>query len=245
MLAAYIMYGGAAIAWRRPVFAMTHHTLVWSAPDPSRPWPSSTTLTPDPDVIAHAGVLLRSLDRATQALTDALDVTGFPENERQSEVAMLNTLASGLPPITLQDLVEALHVLAVISGPNALFPGANADLSLPDEARELLYLLEPLSALAVANGRLPKYAGARLRAAPLAFSLSQPKTDAALDAVADVLRQLMGLPLQHPKLTTIRKRGAAESTRAASFIMLLMLVAVVAALILVLSLATGGPFQLR
>ena len=227
------------------MFMMSNHTMVWTTPEPSRQWPSTTTLTPDPDVIAHAGVLLRSLDRATQALTDALDVTGFPEEERQSEVAMLNTLASGLPPITLQDVVEALHVLAVISGPNALFPGANADLSLPDEARELLYLLEPLSALAVANGRLPRHAGARLRAAPLAFSLSQPKTDAALAAVSDVLRQLMRLPLQHPKLTTIRKRGPAEPNHTVSFIMLLMMIAVVAALILVLSLATGGPFQFR
>lgn len=227
------------------MFTTSNNTMEWSVQQASRQWPSSTTLTPDPEVIAHAGVLLRALDRATQALTDALDVTGFPESERQSEVALLNSLASGLPPITLHDAVEALHVLAVISGPNALFPGANADLSLPDEARELLYLLEPLSALAVANGRLPKYAGARLRAAPLAFSLSQPKTDAALAAVVDVLRQLMRLPLQHPRLTTIRKRGPAEPTHGAAFIMLLMLIAVVAALILVLSLATGGPFQFR
>ncbi len=96
--------------------ATTHKRRVTSAPRP-------ILLGADPDVVARACELLRALDRATSALTDALDVTGFPQRERQSSLALLSTLTSGLPAITLDDLLESLRLLAVVSGPSALFPG--------------------------------------------------------------------------------------------------------------------------
>ena len=102
-----------------------------------------------------------------------------------------------------------LRMLATVSGPTALFPEGEATLSLPDEARELLYLVEPLAVLSHANGRLPRHAGNRLAAAPLAFSLGQSKTSTALDDVAVILRLLMRLPLRQRALTTIRDRDTA------------------------------------
>ncbi len=163
----------------------------------------------DPDVVARASELLRALDRSTTALTDALDVSGFPPEERRSDLALLSTVASGLPAITLDDVVESLRSLATVSGPTALFPEDEATLSLPDESRELLYLVEPLAALSHANGRLPRHAGNRLLAAPLAFSLGQSKTSAALGDVVVILRLLMRLPLRQRALTTIRDRDTA------------------------------------
>src|SRR5260370_7845211 len=88
---------------------------------------------PDPDVIAIASDLLRELADASARLTDALDVAGFPPRERRTEVALLSTLASGMPAITLKDVVDALRHLAVTSGPPALFPAAHAQLSLPHQ----------------------------------------------------------------------------------------------------------------
>ena len=163
----------------------------------------------DPDVVARASELLRALDRSTTALTDALDISGFPPVERRSDLALLSTVASGLPAITLDDVVESLRMLATVSGPTALFPEDEATLSLPDEARELLYLIEPLEALSRANGRLPRHAGNRLAAAPLAFSLGQSKTGTALNDVVVILRLLMRLPLRQRALTTIRDRDTA------------------------------------
>jgi hypothetical protein len=223
-------------------------------------------------VVARACELLRALDRATSALTDALDVTGFPQRERQSSLALLSTLTSGLPAITLDDLIESLRLLAVVSGPSALFPEAQAEMSLPDEARELLYLLEPMAAAAQAGGRLPKHAGARLRAAALTFTLSQPKTRASLAEVIAVLRLLMRLPLQPRELTTLRRpqrprqppsppppqrprRGPrvarrslrrAEPTQGAAVILLAMLIFALLAAAAFFSLASSGslPFGL-
>lgn len=170
---------------------------------PRRPAP--TPIGPDPEVIARAGDLLRALDAATGAFTDVLDVTGFPVQERRKDVALLSTLASGLPGITLDEVVEALRELAASTGPAALFPGAQPDVSLPDEARELLYIVEPLAVLTQPGRRLPRHAGERLRAAPLLFSLSQARTSAALAEVVAVLRQIVRLPLAQPELTTIRQ----------------------------------------
>jgi hypothetical protein len=224
-------------------------------------------------VVARACELLRALDRATSALTDALDVTGFPQRERQSSLALLSTLTSGLPAITLDDLIESLRLLAVVSGPSALFPEAQAEMSLPDEARELLYLLEPMAAAAQAGGRLPKHAGERLRAAALTFTLSQPKTRSSLAEVIAVLRLLMRLPLQPRELTTLRRpqrprpppspspqrarpqRGPrvarrslrrVESTQGAAVILLAMLIFALLAAAAFFSLASSGslPFGL-
>jgi hypothetical protein len=222
-------------------------------------------------VVARACELLRALDRATSALTDALDVTGFPQRERQSSLALLSTLTSGLPAITLDDLIESLRLLAVVSGPSALFPEAQAEMSLPDEARELLYLLEPMAAAVQAGGRLPKHAGARLRAAALTFTLSQPKIRASLAEVITVLRLLMRLPLQPRELTTLRRpqrprqpppqrsrrsrRGPrvarrslrrAEPTQGAAVILLAMLIFALLAAAAFFSLVSSGslPFGL-
>jgi hypothetical protein len=241
--------------------ATTHKRRVTSAPRP-------ILLGADPDVVARACELLRALDRATSALTDALDVTGFPQRERQSSLALLSTLTSGLPAITLDDLIESLRLLAVVSGPSALFPEAQAEMSLPDEARELLYLLEPMAAAVQAGGRLPKHAGARLRAAALTFTLSQPKTRASLAEVIAVLRLLMRLPLQPRELTTLRRpqrprqpppqrsrRGPrvarrslrrAEPTQGAAVILLAMLIFALLAAAAFFSLVSSGslPFGL-
>jgi hypothetical protein len=241
--------------------ATTHKRRVTSAPRP-------ILLGADPDVVARACELLRALDRATSALTDALDVTGFPQRERQSSLALLSTLTSGLPAITLDDLIESLRLLAVVSGPSALFPEAQAEMSLPDEARELLYLLVPMAAAVQAGGRLPKHAGARLRAAALTFTLSQPKTRASLADVITVLRLLMRLPLQPRELTTLRRpqrprqpppqrsrRGPrvarrslrrAEPTQGAAVILLAMLIFALLAAAAFFSLVSSGslPFGL-
>ena len=171
-------------------------------------WPrrlSYASFGPDPEIVARASNLLRALDLATSTLTDVLDVTGFPAMERRKDVALLSTLASGLPGITLDDVIEALRELAVTTGPTSLFPDAQPEVSLPDEARELLYIVEPLAVLTQPGRRLPRHAGARLRAAPLLFSLSQSRTSAALMEVAAVLRQLVSLPVAKPELTTIRQ----------------------------------------
>ena len=203
---------------------------------------------PDPELIARAHLLLRMLDRATTALTDALDISGFPQRERRSNRALLSTLASGLPPVTLDDLVEALHQLAVLHGPAALYPDAVPQLSLPDEAREILYIVEPIAAIAQLRDRLPRHAGFPLRAAPLTFSLTQAKTAAALDAVLALLRQIVALPLRQPTLTTLREPRLlmAEPTGASVAI---LLCALLLALILVLLLAAFAtdpllPFEL-
>jgi hypothetical protein len=242
--------------------ATTHKRRVTSAPRP-------ILLGADPDVVARACELLRALDRATSALTDALDVTGFPQRERQSSLALLSTLTSGLPAITLDDLIESLRLLAVVSGPSTLFPEAQAEMSLPDEARELLYLLEPMAAAVQAGGRLPKHAGARLRGAALTFTLSQPKTRASLVEVITVLRLLMRLPLQPRELTTLRRpqrprqppppqrsrRGPrvarrslrrAEPTQGAAVILLAMLIFALLAAAAFFSLVSSGslPFGL-
>lgn len=166
---------------------------------------------PDPELIARAHLLLRLLDRATIALTDALDITGFPERERQSNLALLSTVASGLPPVTLEDLMESLRQLAAVNGPVALYPDAEPQLSLPDEARELLYMVEPIAALTQSKARLPRHAGMALRAAPLMFSLTQAKTAAALDDILSLLRQIVALPLRQPTLTTLREPRIAMS----------------------------------
>lgn len=167
--------------------------------------PPSAPLELDPEVVARARVLLRQLERATTEFIDALDVAGFPAKERESELALLANLASGLPAVTLADLVEALRLLSIKSGPQALFPETAAQLSLPDEARELLYLVEPLTLVAQARNRLPRYAGVRLGAVALTFSLTQAKSATALNAIASALRQLMALPLRQPQLTTLRE----------------------------------------
>ena len=192
------------------------------------------------EVVERAFMALRQLDRATVALTDALDVTGFPDDERRSERALLSTLASGMPAISLSDLLEALTLLCAVTGPRALSASAARDLSdgapapvlvsLPDEARELLYMIEPLLALASGRQRLPRHAGARLRAAPLTFCLTQPQMLAALTRVAAPLRQLMGEPLRLPELTTLPQpllrpfSRMPEPTSEAAFILLATLI---------------------
>ncbi len=214
----------------------------------------------DPDVVARAGELLRALDHASTALTDALDVSGFPPRERQSDLALLSSVASGLPAITLDDVVESLRTLATVSGPTALFPEGEATLSLPDEARELLYLIEPLATLSRANGRLPRHAGNRLLAAPLAFSLGQSKTSAALDDVVVILRLLVRLPLRQRELTTIRgsdrtarlRQGMrqrwgprrAEPTGGAAIILLAMLLLLLGGALILFATIFGSPLPL-
>jgi len=74
-----------------------------------------------PDSVALALESLRALERAVSALIDSLDVTGFPESERRSEIALLSHVASGLPPVTLNELVDSLYHLARVAGPRALF----------------------------------------------------------------------------------------------------------------------------
>ena len=212
------------------------------------------TFGPDPEVIARAGDLLRALDAATNTLTDVLDVTGFPVHERRKDMALLSTLASGLPAITLDEVIEALRDLAVGTGPAALFPGAEASLSLPDEARELLYIVEPLAVLTQPGRRLPRHAGERLRAAPLLFSLSQPRTSAALVEVVAVLRQIVRLPLAQPELTTIRpsrvqpltrpRGGRRESTALADIILVLALLLGIVGILVILSLLTRTVFPI-
>lgn len=203
---------------------------------------------PDPELIARAHLLLRLLDRATIALTDALDISGFPERERQSNLALLSTMASGLPPVTLEDLIESLRQLAAVNGPGALYPDAEPQLSLPDEAREILYIVEPLAALAQQKARLPRHAGIPLRAAPLAFSLSQSKTAAALDDVLSLLRQLVALPLRQATLTTLRepRLTVTEPTGAVVAILLCALLLAVTLVALVAAVATNPllPFEI-
>lgn len=194
----------------------------------------------DPDVVARAITLLRSLEFETNALIDLLDVTGFPVEERRKDVALLSTLASGLPPITLDDLTETLRSLATTSGPRALFPNTQAELSLPDEARELLYIMEPLTALSAASGRLPRHAGERLRGAALSYTLTQSRTRAALAELIAILREITQLPLGQPGLTTIRRRRAArpESTMAADFILVLALLLAAIGIFAIISVLT-------
>jgi hypothetical protein len=229
---------------RQQVVTRPRQQIIISRPLVAPPPPRG----PDPELIARAHLLLRLLDRATTALTDALDISGFPQRERRSNLALLSTLATGLPPVTLDDLVEALHQLAVVNGPTALYPDAEPQLSLPDEAREILYIVEPIAAIAQLHDRLPRHAGLPLRAAPLTFSLTQTKTAAALDAVLALLRQIVALPLRQPTLTTLREPRLlmAEPTGAAVAI---LLCALLLALILVLLLAAFAtdpllPFEL-
>lgn len=200
----------------------------------------------DPEVVARATGLLRALETETSALIDLLDVTGFPVEERRKDFALLSTLASGLPPITLDDLTEALRILAATSGPHALFPNTEAELSLPDEARELLYVMEPLTAIGAANGRLPRHAGARLRGAALSYTLTQPRARAALQEIVGILREIAGLPLGQPGLTTIRRRraGRPESTLAADVILVLALLLAALGAFAVAALVTQGHLPL-
>jgi hypothetical protein len=199
---------------------------------------------PDPEVFARAGDLLRALDAATATLTDVLDVTGFPERERRKDVALLSTLASGLPAITLDEVIEALRELAVETGPAALFPGASPEFSLPDEARELLYVVEPLAVVTQPGRRLPRHAGARLRAAPLLFSLSQARTSAALAEVIAVLRLIVRLPMAPRELTTIRQTrvGRRESTALVDVILVVALLLGVVGVLAILTLVTHSIF---
>lgn len=197
----------------------------------------------DPEVVARATSLLRSLEFETNTLIDLLDVTGFPADERRKDVALLSTVASGLPPITLDDLIEALRTLATTTGPRALFPNTQAELSLPDEARELLYVVEPLAALGTSGGRLPRHAGERLRGAALAYTLTQARTRTALAEIEAILLEITRLPLGQPGLTTIRRRRVAprhESTWAADFILVLALLLAVIGVYAVISLLTQG-----
>ena len=220
---------------------------------PTQPLASARPVL-DPDLVARALDLLRGLERAASRLTDALDVTGFPAEERRSDIALLSSVASGLPAITLDDLVESLRDLAADSGPRALFPGFE-DLSIPDEARELVYLFEPLGAVATGRQRLPRHAGEHLRAAPLAFSLMHPKTRAALLEVIQLLHLLMRTPLHRPELTTFRAarlRAAqpaqlarsAQGGSGAAAILIGALIFAVLIIITIVSLATDGtlPF---
>lgn len=196
----------------------------------------------DPEVVARATSLLRSLDFETNALIDLLDVTGFPANERRKDVALLSTVASGLPPITLDDLIEALRTLATSTGPRALFPNTQAELSLPDEARELLYLLAPLAAIGAAGNRLPRHAGERLRGAALTYTLTQARTRTALAEIEAILTEMARLPLGQPGLTTIRRRRVvrSESTWAADFILVLALLLAVIGVYAVIAVLTQG-----
>lgn len=194
----------------------------------------------DPEVVSHATTLLRSLDHESSALIDLLDVTGFPLEERRKDVALLSTLASGLPPITLDDLTEALRNLASTSGPRALFPNTQAELSLPDEARELLYVIGPLAAVSASSGRLPRHAGARLAGAALSYTMTQPRIQAALAEIEAILREIAHLPLGQPGLTIIRRRRAArpESTLAADFILVLALLLAAIGIFAIISVLT-------
>jgi hypothetical protein len=125
-----------------------------------------------------------------------------------------------------------------------------------------------MAAAVQAGGRLPKHAGARLRAAALTFTLSQPKTRASLAEVIAVLRLLMRLPLQPRELTTLRRpqrprqpppqrsrRGPrvarrslrrAEPTQGAAVILLAMLIFALLAAAAFFSLVSSGslPFGL-
>ncbi|HEX8036975.1 MAG TPA: hypothetical protein VF510_24165 [Ktedonobacterales bacterium] len=236
---------------RQKIITRPHQPVVTRPRQPviTRPLPAPPPPRgPDPELIARAHLLLRLLERATTALTDALDISGFPERERQSQLALLSTVASGLPPVTLEDLIESLHQLAVVHGPSALYPDAEPQLSLPDEAREILYIVEPVAALAQLKNRLPRHAGLPLRAAPLTFSLTQAKTAAAFDDVLSLLRQLVGLPLRQPTLTTLREPRLAmsEPTGAVVAIMLCALLLAITLVGLIAIVATNPllPFEL-
>lgn len=197
----------------------------------------------DPEVVAEAASLLRSLSAATRQLTDALDVAGYPQRERASDTARLSALASGLPPVTLEDLVEALEHLAGQSGPAALLRDAETVLSLPDEARELTHLVSPLTAVA-AGKRLPRHAGSRVSASRITFSVSQAPVRAALSYVGGTLRRLETLPLARPELTTLRhgRPRRSEPTRAASGILLgTLLLGILAVLAILLVMLTSAP----
>ena len=200
-----------------------------------------------PDSVALALELLRALERAVTALIDSLDVTGFPEAERRSDIALLSHVASGLPPMTLDELVDSLYHLARVAGPRALFPGMPVTLSVPDEARELLYLCDPLVAVTTSRNTFPKYAGARLRAAPLAFTLSHRKTASALVDVVAVLEKLVQAPLRAPQLTTLPVsplRRVREPTGLAAAILFGTLIFGIGIIIVVVGMITGGiiPF---
>lgn len=200
-----------------------------------------------PDSVALALELLRALERAVNVLIDSLDVTGFPEPERRSDIALLSHVASGLPPVTLDELVDSLYHLARVAGPRALFPGAPVTLSVPDEARELLYLCDPLLAVATSRNTFPKYAGARLKAAPLAFTLSHRKTATALVEVVAVLERLVQAPLRAPELTTLSVsplRIVREPTGWAAAILFGTLIFGIGIIVVVVGMITGGiiPF---
>lgn len=236
---------------RQPVVTRPRQPVVTRPLQPtiSRPLPAPPPPRgPDPELIARAHLLLRLLDRATTALTDALDVAGFPERERTSNLALLSTVASGLPPVTLEDMIEALRQLAAVNGPSALYPDAEPQLSLPDEARELLYIVEPIAALAQRKARLPRHAGLPLHAVPLTFSLTQAKTAAALDDVLSLLRQLVALPLRQPTLTTLRepRLGMNEPTGAVVAILLCALLLAITLVSLIAVVATNPllPFEI-
>lgn len=197
----------------------------------------------DPEVVAEAAGLLRTLADATRELTDALDVAGYPRRERASDTARLSALASGLPPVTLADLVEALEHLAGQSGPAALLSDAETILSLPDEARELSHLVGPLVAVA-AGKSLPRHAGSRIPASRITFSISQAPVRAALADVGGTLRRLEALPIARPELTTLRRRRSrrAEPSRAAAGILLgALLLGILAVLAIVLVSLTAAP----
>lgn len=215
---------------------------------PQRPTQPPTAPTPvrrwlDPEVVAEAAGLLRTLSDATRELTDALDVAGYPRRERTSDTARLSALASGLPPVALADLVEALEHLAGQSGPAALLRDADTVLSLPDEARELSHLVGPLVAVA-AGKRLPRHAGSRVPASRLTFSISQAPVRAALASVGGTLRRLETLPIARPELTTLRRRRLrrAEPTRAAAGILLgALLLGILAVLTILLVTLSAAP----
>lgn len=207
---------------------------------PAEPAPARRWL--DPEVVAEAAGLLRTLSDATRELTDALDVAGYPRRERSSDTARLSALASGLPPVTLADLVEALEHLASQSGPAALLRDADTVLSLPDEARELSHLIGPLVAVA-AGKRLPRHAGSRVPASRLTFSISQAPVRAALAYVGGTLRRLEALPIARPELTTLRRRlRRAEPARAAAGILLgALLLGILAVLAVALVSLSAAP----
>src|SRR5262249_2725451 len=154
----------------------------------------------------------------------------------------------GMPPVTVDEVVDALHHLAVTSGPWALFPDAFPELSLPDEAHELLYIIEPLGVLAGGRGKLPPYAGQPRRSSPLAFSITPAPRRLALAEVDDLLHELEALPLSRQALTTIRRsrHRRPEPTRVAALILFGTFLLVVLAVLAAATLVTGSlPFDLR
>src|SRR5262249_26302769 len=172
---------------------------------------------------------------------DALDVAGFPASERSSEVALLLTLATGMPALTVDDVVDTLRHLAVTSGPRALFPDTLPELSLPDEAHELLAIVEPLRVLAGGHGKLPWYAGEPLGFSPLGFSITQAPVRLALDEIAALLHEIEALPMTQPALSTMRRSRyrRPEPTRVAALILFGTTLLVLLGLLAFTAFATG------